>query len=170
VRPVECCREQELTDALASGQWPERADTTLREHVSSCAICADVVEVFSAFMDEGRQFATEARIPSSAVMWWRAQMRARQEAAREAARPIAVAQVVGGVTALVVGVAVLVALSPWLSSAVGDLFAGLSFSAPFLSATDSSQVSGWVALSLVMALGLCLLLAPVALYVALSKD
>jgi hypothetical protein len=164
VKSVECCREQELTDALASGRWPEHADASLREHVASCAICADVVEVFSAFMDEGRQFATEARIPSSAVMWWRAQMRARQEAAREAARPIAVAQVVGGVTALVVGVAVLVALSPWLSGAFGDLFGGVSFASPFLAD------SGWLALSLLMVIGLCLLLAPVALYVALAKD
>ena len=40
-------------------------------------------------MLEGREDErAEIQIPSSAVMWWRAQMRARQEAAREASRPI----------------------------------------------------------------------------------
>ncbi len=59
------------------------------------------------------------RIPSSAVMWWRAQMRARQEAAREAARPITVAQVVALVTLVAVSVGAFIALSPWLAGVVG---------------------------------------------------
>ena len=99
MKTVDCCREDDVLDALTSGRWPDRADDELRAHVATCAICADVVEVASAVLEVRDDEPGEMRIPSSAVMWWRAQMRARQEAAREAARPITVAQVVASVDA-----------------------------------------------------------------------
>ena len=98
--------KQDVLDALTSGRWPDRVDDELRGHVATCAICADVVDVASAVLEDRHDEPGEMRIPSSAVMWWRAQMRARQEAAREAARPITVAQVVAAVTLVAVAVAV----------------------------------------------------------------
>jgi hypothetical protein len=44
--------------------------------------------VAEAIAAEGSLARSEAAPPSSAIVWWRAQMRARQEAARAADRPI----------------------------------------------------------------------------------
>ena len=119
MKTVDCCREDDVLDALTSGRWPDRVDDEIKGHVATCAICADVVEVASAVLEVRNDQPGEMRIPSSAVMWWRAQMRARQEAAREAARPITVAQVVATVTLVAVAVSGLIALSPWFAGVLG---------------------------------------------------
>ena len=46
--------------------------------------------VAEAIAAEAAQARREAAPPSSAIVWWRAQMRARQEAAQAAARPITI--------------------------------------------------------------------------------
>ena len=46
--------------------------------------------VAEAIAAEAALARTEAAPPSSAIVWWRAQMRARQEAARAADRPITI--------------------------------------------------------------------------------
>jgi hypothetical protein len=46
--------------------------------------------VAEAIAAEAACAASEAQPPSSAIVWWRAQMRARQEAAQLAEKPIAV--------------------------------------------------------------------------------
>jgi hypothetical protein len=46
--------------------------------------------VAEAIAAEAALARTEAAPPSSAIVWWRAQMRARQEAARTAERPITI--------------------------------------------------------------------------------
>jgi hypothetical protein len=46
--------------------------------------------VAEAVAAEAALARTEAAPPSSAIVWWRAQMRARQEAARAADRPITI--------------------------------------------------------------------------------
>ena len=125
MKTVDCCREEDVLDALTSGRWPDRADDELRAHVAACAICADVVDVASACSKSATTSPATMRIPSSAVMWWRAQMRARQEAAREAARPITVAQVVAAVARWSrVAVSALIALSPWFAGVARRLDAG----------------------------------------------
>ena len=46
--------------------------------------------VAAAIATEAAQARREASPPSSAIVWWRAQMRARQEAAQAAGRPITI--------------------------------------------------------------------------------
>ena len=170
MKTVDCCREEDVLDALTSGRWPDRADDNLRTHVASCAICADIVDVAGAILDGRHDNVTDMRIPSSAVMWWRAQMRARQEAALEASRPITVAQIVASVSAIALIVAVVIALSPWVgtvlsgwvSGAKGIAMSGASSAAP------SSFAQTWAIPALVI--GVSLLLAPVAIYFALADD
>ena len=123
MKTFDCGREEDVLDALTSGRWPERVDRELLSHVANCSICTDVVDVASAVLEVRANEPVEARIPSSAVMWWRAQMRARQEAAREAARPITVAQVVASVAAIVLMIVVFGALSPWLMDSLGGWLA-----------------------------------------------
>jgi hypothetical protein len=156
VTPVDCCHEDDVLDALTSGRWPDRADEALRAHVASCAVCADIVAVAGAILDGRDDTVTDMRIPSSAVMWWRAQMRARQEAALEAARPIAVAQIVGAISALVLVIAAIVMLSPWVGGVVSSWVAA--------GGAASSFAQGWIIPAIVI--GVTLLLAPVAIYFA----
>jgi len=155
---VDCPREQDVLDALTNGRWPDHADGDLRGHISTCVSCSDLVSVVQPLIDEhaSNEFSQHARIPSSAVMWWRAQMRARQEAVREAARPITVAQIVAGGTAFFVAMFTLVALSPWLRAWVGSVGWG--------------QVSGQGWLLLALVIGMWLVLTPVAIYLAVSED
>jgi hypothetical protein len=163
VTPIDCCHEDDVLDALTSGRWPARADDALRAHVASCAVCGDIVAVAGAILEGRDDTVTDMRIPSSAVMWWRAQMRARQEAAREASRPIAVAQFVAAVSAIVFVISVVVMLSPW----VGGVMSGwLAAGGAAASGSASSLAQGWVIPAVVI--GVTLLLAPVAVYLAVA--
>ena len=99
MKVIECPRESDVLDAVASARWPHRVPRELADHVASCAICADVVVVAEAMRADHDAVWQQADIPSSGQVWWRAEMRARQEAIRKASRPITIAQ---GVAALLV--------------------------------------------------------------------
>jgi hypothetical protein len=168
VKIVDCCREQDVLDALASGRWPDRTDADLRAHVANCGICADVVDVAGALLADRADERGDAQIPSSAVMWWRAQMRARQEAARQAARPITVAQVVASVATIAVTVAALGALSPWFAGTLRGWSFGVGDAAEAVQAPTLLLAHGWMLPALI--LGVWLVLAPVAIYFAVADD
>ena len=172
MKTVDCCREDDVLDALTSGRWPDRVDDDIRGHVATCAICADVVEVASAVLEVRHDEPGEMRIPSSAVMWWRAQMRARQEAAREAARPITVAQVVAAVTLVAVAVGGLIALSPWFAGVLGGWMPDVDDRHAAWPRWRASGMltQGWVLSAVVIGLGVWLVLAPVAIYFAVADD
>lgn len=167
---VDCPREQDILDAVTNGLWPDRADADLRSHVSSCPFCTDFVSVVQPLLHEhaSDEFSRHARIPSSAVMWWRAQMRARQEAAREAARPITVAQIVAGSTAAIVAIFTLAALSPWLRTWCSSLATSASLPRLGLDLPALLLGQGWLLPALVI--GLWLVLTPVAIYLAVAED
>ena len=99
---IECPRESDVLDALASARWPDRVDAELAQHVAACGICQDVIAVAAAMQEDNDAAGREANVPSSGQMWWRAEMRARQAAIREASRPVTVAQSVAALLALVV--------------------------------------------------------------------
>jgi hypothetical protein len=170
VTTVDCCREEDVLDALTSGRWPQRASAELRAHVASCAICADVVAVAGAVLEARDHEPAEMRIPSSAVMWWRAQMRARQEAAREAARPITIAQVVASVSALALMVAALIALSPWFGGLLGSVAAEAKDVAAALRAPAGVLAQGSVVPVIAAGVAVWLVLAPVAIYFAVADE
>jgi hypothetical protein len=168
VKIVDCCREQDVLDALTSGRWPDRADEDLRTHVAACELCADIVDVAGALLMDRDDQPGDARIPSSAVMWWRAQMRARQEAAREAARPITVAQAMASVAAVGLTVSALVALSPWLNGLLRGWMSGIGDATASAQAPAILLAYGWMLPALII--GVWLVLAPVAIYFAVADD
>ena len=146
---IECAREADVLDALASARWPGRVDAELAQHVSSCEVCQDVIAVASAMQEDHEAAWREANVPSSGQMWWRAEMRARQEAIRDASRPVTIAQGIAALMALAV-----VAAAGWFAwPTLQGLFATPP---PFL---------------LPLAIGLLALLVvtPVALYFVLSE-
>ena len=99
-----CEWEQAVLDATRSRRWPDEA---LRNHVASCAVCADLALVAEYLAQQGELARAEAALPNPGLIWWRAQVLARREAAERATQPIAIAQRVAcasGVAALLVAV------------------------------------------------------------------
>ena len=167
MRKQECAREDELLEALQTSRWPEICETELREHVASCASCADLLAVAAPLLDEHRAAVQAATVPSSAIVWWRAQMRSRREAAETAAQPISV----------VLGIAVACAVG-LLATAVGIFVPTFRKALPWMaerfsavptiaSAVPADPLASPVGVAAVAAILICLLVAPVVLYVTL---
>jgi hypothetical protein len=126
--------------------------------------------VADALAAEAAMATSEAQPPSSAIVWWRAQMRARREATELAQKPITIVQslsiaagaglmlsLVGSVIAIVKG------SSGWLSN-ISQSIAAAAGSMPALSLTTP-----WVAYSLTGML-ITVLVASVAAYVIYSDE
>jgi hypothetical protein len=160
---VECAREQDVLDAIASQRWPERADDDLRAHVRSCELCADLVEVASALMNDDPVASQASPVPSSGLVWWRAQLRARDEDARAAARPIAFIQGVAASVAIwllvtflrTVPAATYVAWKEWLVGLIPH--------------ASRAPVPSLAVLAVLVVIGAAVL-APVAIYFAMAED
>ena len=170
---MECVREQDIVDAIASGRWPHAGDPSLEAHAAACEICRDVVTVAVALREDefcARHEINAARLPSAGLVWWRATIRARAEATRVAERPLTVAQGIAGACA--VGLACGLAGIAWQSvqrfQRVGEIIASLDAST--LQLASASAVTLQRALPLVLGLGACLLIAPLAIYFVLSDD
>jgi heme A synthase len=161
VKAIECPRESDVLDAVASARWPHRVTQELADHVASCGICTDVVVVAEAMRSDHDAIWQQADIPSSGQVWWRAEMRARQEAIRQASRPITIAQ---GVAALVV--LAFATVTGWFA------WTWIAHQTPtFKFANVSAQaLASPLAASLVVALCALVVIAPVALYLVLSDE
>jgi hypothetical protein len=121
---------------------------------ADCPQCGPLVRLAEQIRLEFEQTKSEARVPTPEIVWWRAQMRAREEAARKAARPILFTQALA--------IAALVGL---LISLAGRL------TLPLLQFSDASTFSMELPhIRLAIAGACCLVLAPVALYFALSRE
>jgi hypothetical protein len=165
----ECSREEDVLDALSARRWPDRCDADLRAHVASCDICADLVDVATALLDDHEVAWRDARVPPSGVVWWRAQLRAREDAARAAARPLAFIQGVAASVAVWLVVALVRAVPPaylstwraWVTELVPDITVRMP---------DMARVAGAVPLSILVLLAAWLVLAPVAIYFAVVDE
>lgn len=156
---IECPREPDVIDAIASRRWPDRAETELRDHVRACAICADAAEVAAAIgSDQELSWSEAAALPPAHVVWLRAQARARAEAARRAARPMAVMQALGFATAAAL-ISVIIGAAAWWVWARTDLLTTLPTITP-----DGLNAMGLAVRGILLAIGLWLVLAPVAVY------
>ena len=128
------------------------------------AIVADAIAAEAALA------RSEAAPPSSAIVWWRAQMRARQEAARAAERPITIVHGLAiacgaGVAVSLIGTAIagVRGSSGWLAA----VYHSLALTAAPLASIDLT--SRWVALSMT-AMIISALVATVAAYVILADE
>ena len=158
---IECPRESDVLDALASSRWPHRVDAELSNHVASCAICRDVITVAAAMQADHDDAWREANVPSSGQMWWRAEMRARQDAIRHAARPVTVAQGVAAVFALA-----LAGAAAWFAwPSLYSLFSAIAPGGDAQTTTFASPLF----IPIAIAMGAFLVLAPVAIYVVMSE-
>lgn len=171
MRKVECAHENELLTALQASHWPDACDDALRSHVAGCRSCTELVDLSLALLDDHRALVQEANVPSSAIVWWRAQMRSRREAAERATQPITIVQ--GLALACAAGLLVAAAgyFSPtfrraiqWTMSAVSS-FEGLPIPLPTAETLANPMIAGGIA-----AIGIAVIVAPIALYFALHEE
>jgi predicted anti-sigma-YlaC factor YlaD len=161
-----CPFESEILEAAAVGPAC-LANSELAAHLEQCESCRDAALVVGALRNERDVAWDEAALPTSEVMWLRSQLRARAEATRVASRPIAVVQALGVACAIGAVAAIIGTTFWWLRSWVvwlGDA-AALVASAPstFEMATLASR-------GILLAVGVWLVLAPVAVYLAAIED
>jgi hypothetical protein len=161
MRIVECPREPDVLDAIASARWPHRTPPELADHIASCSICAEVAMVAAAIRDDHDGAWTDVNVPSSGRVWWRAEMRTRQEAVRRASRPLAIAQAVAVLFAVA-----LAAGGSWLAWTWGR---GHLSSLDVAAISDAAMTSP-LTLSVAAALGALAIITPVALYLVLSDE
>src|SRR5688572_5122161 len=89
---MECDREMEIVEAVTCGRWPSGTSDELQAHARTCAVCADVVSVALALVDDRSNGLQVARVPSAGLVWWRAEMRARRDAVTRATRPMRIVE------------------------------------------------------------------------------
>lgn len=87
-----CSREPEVLDVVRSGRWPLGCDPELRDHVSGCQRCADVLTIAASLQQSRTTAMQAASLAEPGILWWRAQLRRRAAAIEMMNRPIAGAQ------------------------------------------------------------------------------
>ncbi len=153
---VDCRREDEVVTLVLSRQWPEAADPELRSHAESCPVCRDVIAIAPALRQD-LKLLSDVQVPAAGQIWWRSAIRARADAARAAARPMVWLQAVTG------------------AGAVGAALAGLSLVWPRVEGTLRLVMpsnGAWLqeALPLLLVVGIGLVAAPIAFYLAVPRD
>jgi hypothetical protein len=169
---ADCRRGSEVLELVRAGRWPESCDDDVRAHVAACTHCEESVRIATIMTADFRAAVRTAQVPTSGVVWWRAQRRAREEAAQAAARAVTLVQAISVAVGLTVaiGIAGAVLAVDGRSGGAGwsDLLRRALTFAPsqLLSATTLSQ---WT-VPLLIAFAAWLAIAPVAVYLAVSRD
>ena len=99
---ISCARSEEIQKTLTQGRWPLAATAELREHVSGCRSCAELVRVGTAFQQDRAAMVQAKRLDSPSLLWWRAQLRRRQAAMEKVSRPMWGAQIAAAIVAVLV--------------------------------------------------------------------
>jgi hypothetical protein len=168
VNPIECPHEFEVVQAVLGGRL-EHSDE-VRMHAESCEVCREVVAVASLIRDDRDDAFGEVHVPAAGQVWWRAAIRARLEAAHSAARPMTWAHGVAGACAAGLAVGIIGLAWPTIDRAwawLGDRVGIINPSTLVVTDLASAMLQRTLPFGLAAA---CLLLAPLALYFALSDD
>lgn len=100
----DCPQEASVIAALANGSLPDE----LNRHGESCPICQDAQLVWAYLRDSARADA-QTDLPSSGVIWWRAQLAKKRAAAQRSVAAIDVMQRI----ALAVTIIAVIAIAAW---------------------------------------------------------
>jgi hypothetical protein len=171
VNPAACPREAEVLAAIFARRWPGQCDEALRAHVSGCAICDEVATVAGVLREDYDRVGRDLRVPGAGQVWWRAAMRARLEAVQAAARPITWIHGLTGASAAGLTIAAAGLAWPPVRDAAGWAGARMTTLDP-----QSVALAGLVAdtvlraLPVALVIAAALVLAPLALYFALSDE
>jgi len=167
----DCVRAADVLAAMTVGPVPDVSDSEVTRHLSACESCRGLVAVVSALRGERDRLRHDASLPSAGLIWWRARLRERQEAARNASAPLTILH-----AAALVGVLVLAAaLASTLGWSAGFDVAWTTDLLPSVPSWEQasqavSAASSLVRIGLVLAAGVWLILAPVAVYLAIKRE
>jgi hypothetical protein len=160
-------RHAEALRAEAGASPDAWVDTTLAAHLGECESCAEIAALARAFRDEREAACAASHPPAAGAVWWRAQRRAREDAARRAVRPISF------VHGIALGCAA-AAVFAIVGLGLGDVRANLvqwwnAFHWPSAPAGVVVGALSTLPLGVLLLMAAALLLAPVALYLALTE-
>ena len=161
----ECVQESVVLEVVALNRLH-----LVQDHLDACASCAEVAAVAHALRRDLDASCREAHVPSAGVVWWRATIRARAEAARTVSQPITLAQGIAGASAIGLAVGFAGAAWRWLQTFAGggDLIVRLDARRDEIAAASALVLQH--ALPLALGVAACLVIAPLALYFALSDE
>lgn len=165
-----CAREDQVVSAVLSGAWPDRCDDALVAHAAQCGICGEVAAVATLLRMDHDHARREAHLPAAGQVWWRAAVRARLEAAHASTQPMTWMHGITAACALGLLLGATTLAWPSIAGAAAWLTTLVLGTAP------SGNVAGVMAgtlrqgLPLVLLAAVGVLLAPVALYFALSDE
>jgi hypothetical protein len=155
MKRTDCPFEQETLAIVHAGRWPDSCDEASRAHIDACTTCGDIVRVATLVANDYQSALHTAHVPNSGLIWWRMQRRQRQEAVRTASRVITIVQAIAVAAGVAVAIGILVATSRAFAFAPSDL--------------SRTILTQW-GIPLLIAFAAWLALAPVAVYLAVSKD
>ena len=165
---TECPREQEIVKAVLAGAWASVDDQDLKAHTAACSSCAEIATIAALMRDDNDHARREVHVPAAGQVWWRAAVRARLEKTQAATQPITWMH---GITAAIT-IGILLAVLGFAWPAIMNNAAGFreAFAWVLPSGAVTTAIVGAFRQSLALALIVtaCLVLAPIALYFALS--
>lgn len=120
-----CSQQERVAAAVLAGQWPDGCDSELRSHAETCETCRDLALVAQTIRQSRHAALQAPQIPSSGLLWWRAQIRRRNAAIERMTQPIAIAEKVAVLMVLLAAIALIAwqhqQLTTWFSSVWGPL-------------------------------------------------
>ena len=158
--PQECPHEEGVAAAIRQRGWRAYSDEVL-QHAADCAVCAEVLAVCEALagdLEAGQRVSgdTGSALPSAGQVWHRATLRARAEAVNAASRSLVWAHGLAGAAVAGLSAAFVAAIWPAVLPVLRRL-----------AETDAARQTG---LPIIVAIGACLAVASVAVYVATRGD
>jgi hypothetical protein len=168
VNTSECVREAEVLDAVLTGGVD---DQELHLHVEECETCREVVAVASLLREDRDLARHDVQVPAAGQVWWRAAIRARLDGAHAAARPITWAQGVAAACAAGLAAGGIGIAWPSVESAFGWFGARASSVSPAaIEVADLVSAAVQRSVPFAIAAAACIVLAPLALYLALTDE
>ena len=116
-------------------------------------------EIKELFEAESRALSAESRVPAAGQIWWRSAIRARAESAHAAARPMVWLQALAGAGAVGLALGGLTTVWPRLQDMLRQ----------FVPAASGSLLAA-LPLPLILAIGVAIVAAPIAFYLAVPRD
>jgi hypothetical protein len=166
-----CPREVDVVAFILDRRGVSVDDEGLAAHVDGCDTCREVAELTRLMSTDHETTRREIRVPAAGQVWWRSAVRARLEAVQAATRPLTWSHGIAGACAIGLVLALFGFAWPVVRDAGAWIVARVLDAAPLGAAAATlvtTSVHGSVGLMFVAAA--CILLAPVALYFALSDE
>jgi hypothetical protein len=164
-----CSYENEITQALKDGHWPEGCGSELRAHVDACGSCRDLVLVTQTLQRARSESERASLCSSPSLLWWRAQLRRRNAATECVSRPITIAQTFALFVNVLVGLVFVASQyrrglhwATWWSELVAPR-------AIYFLPIGSGQAD-WSPLLLISGFGMLVLLSVLVVYLASEKS